>query len=63
VPAVQNIDKGTKREKSSNISKSNPAISAMDLPTYEEMVSQLQKNGVMTEEEIRVLDIDCSSEP
>ncbi len=53
---MKKIDKGTKQEKSSNITKTIPAKSAIDLPPYEEMVSQLQKNGVMTEEDIRALD-------
>lgn len=48
-------DKATKQEKSSNITKTTPAKSAIGLPPYEEMVSQLLKNGAMTEEEIRAL--------
>lgn len=56
VPVMKNIGKGAKQEKSSNINKTNPAKSAIDLPPYEEMVRQLQKNGVMTEEDIRALE-------
>lgn len=56
VPVMKKIDKGTKQEKSSNITKTIPAKSAGDLPPYEEMVSQLLKNGAMSEEEIQALD-------
>ena len=53
---MKKIDKGTKQEKSSNITETIPAKSAIDLPPYEEMVSQLLKNGALTKEEIRALD-------
>lgn len=53
---MKQADKGTKQEKSSNITKTTPAKSAVDLPPYEEMVRQLLKNGAMTEEDIRTLD-------
>ncbi len=53
---MKQTDKGTKQEKTSNITKSIPAKFAIGLPPYEEMVSQLLKNGAMTEEDIRALD-------
>jgi len=53
---VMKKDKGSKQEKSSNITKTMPAKPAGDLPPYEEMVSQLLKNGAMSEEEIQALD-------
>ena len=52
---MKSTNKGTNQNKSSNITKTIPAKSAIDLPPYEEMVSQLLKNGVMTEEDIRAL--------
>ena len=52
---MKQTDKSTKQEKSSNITKTTPAKYAIDLPPYEEMVSQLLKNGAMTEDEIRAL--------
>jgi hypothetical protein len=55
VQVMKPTDKATKQEKSSNITKTIPAKSAIGLPPYEEMVSQLLKNGAMTEEEVRAL--------